>query len=828
MRFRVHVMMAVLKQNIGLFFNNPSGYVFITIFIMATAVLQFSWGDRFFLENLAELSPLNMNYPYLMLFFIPVLTMNIWSQEKQQGTDEFLLTLPATDLEITAGKFLAALFTYLATLLFSLGLVLVISFLGSPDPGLIFANYIAYILLGSAMLAIGMVASILTRNATIAFILGVLFNSMFMFSGFIGNIGELAGSLGWLATILQSIGFNEQSGMIKQFNDMASGVISLSNLVYFLSITAVMVYLNIIILGKRHWNTGKDNANLKYHFIVRVTCLIVAILSVNVILNRFYIRQDLSSEKMHTFSTTTKDLIKNLKRPVIIQAYISKEVPAQLFETKKTIISMLNEIAAISKGKIHVNIHETEAKSQEAEDAGDKFNIRPVPFQDIKDGQASLKEVFLGIAFVSGPYQEVTPFIGPSLPVEYELARSIRVVSESSRSKIGILKTDAKLKGGFSFAGGRPQQIPDWQVVTELRKQYEVVEVFADSKIPDDIDVLLAVLPSSLTQPEMTNLKNYIMSGGKTMLMCDPFPGFNPRLSPHLPKPSPGGGNPFMQQRQQPPKPKGNLDDVLKGIGLEFTKGKANTKGISFCYFNPHPRLNLQPELTIISSANEDSINKDSDITSGLQEIVMIFGGSLKKTDSSWAKFTPLLKTGGGINGITDWNSLSPRQFGPPSKPKRELKDERLIMAGRIQGSYKSTEKGSKEVAIDVITVMDVDFIGDQFFSLRSSGPKDLNFDNISFFLNCIDTLAKEKSFITLRKKRSRHRTLSWFDKIREQQRKTQNDLEAKAEKDAEAELKEAQKNFDAKVKEIADRKDLKKEDKEILVQTVQEKESRR
>ena len=92
----------------------------------------------------------------------------------------------------------------------------------------------------------------------------------------------------------------------------------------------------------------------------------------------------------------------------------------------------------------------------------------------------------------------VIPFFDRGLPVEYELTRSIRVVSRSARKKVGILSTDAKMMGGFdtrSFG-----QTPEWSIVTELKKQYEVSSVAADSPITAELDALIVAQPSSLTQ----------------------------------------------------------------------------------------------------------------------------------------------------------------------------------------------------------------------------------------------------------------------------------------------------------------------------------------
>jgi ABC-2 family transporter protein len=290
------VIGAIVRKDLRQYLGNPTGYVFLTLFIATTAAAAFLQ-EGFFARNLADLAELNKMMPAILMFFVPAVTMGAWSDERRAGTDEILLTAPVRDLEVVLGKYLGVLGMFTVSLGFSVAHVGVLGFLGDPDPGLMVSTYLGYWLMGALFCAIGLLASMFTPNATVAFILGALGCAGLVFAGsepwaagllgtaalgllfalgwfvvragdiagsaFAGGLGTVVGLAFWLPSLLpwlhdedqpnRFVGVFESLAVDDHFSSFGEGIVRLGDVIYFAGGATALLYLCAFLLGRRHW-----------------------------------------------------------------------------------------------------------------------------------------------------------------------------------------------------------------------------------------------------------------------------------------------------------------------------------------------------------------------------------------------------------------------------------------------------------------------------------------------------------------------------------------------------------------------------------------------
>ncbi|MEB2360529.1 MAG: Gldg family protein [Bryobacteraceae bacterium] len=789
MRSRGRIIQAVAVRELDGYFSTPTGYVFITLFVFLSGMAAF-WQERFFATNLANLDQLNRVFPYLLMMLVPAISMSLWSEEKKQGTEELLLTLPASNLEIVLGKYFAAVAIYTTALIFSLSHVVVLSWLGNPDPGLMASTYLGYWLMGIALLSLGMLASQLTDNLTVAFILGVV---LCAFPVLLNHAGVI------LPGHMQRVA--ERLSAPEQFRDLSNGVITITPLVYFGAFAVAGLYLNVALLGRRRWPTGPKSPFMRLHVLARAASLMAIVAGVTLLSGGVRFRVDATAEQIHSLSDQTRALLNGIdaSQPVFIHAFISPDVPRGYVDARTNLIAMLREFDAVGRNRVHTRIVQTVKYSPEAREAQERYNIRPYRVPVTEESARVMNEIFLGVAFTCGSEEFVIPIFDKGLPVEYELMRSIRVVSRAGRKKIGVLDTQARLFGGFDFQ--KRTQNQEWSIVQELRKQYEVVRISPDADYPEGLDALVAALPNTLTQPQLDRLTAYVKQGRPALILIDPMPAFNLELAPQeIPSPEPFGARPSS--------PRANLRPLLQALGIEW-----QTNRIAWDNHNPHPQLKTLPKEFVFVGKG---FNQKEPVSAGLQEMVLLYPGLLKPAGAG--EFIPLLETSEDAGTVRWENLVQQSMFGVSMNPDPPRAPEQKpgVLAARIGQPA------------NAIVVADADLIGEQFFELRRRGVENLNFDNVTFILNSVDQLAGDQSFIALRKRRPKHRTLEAVEartRKYEAQRLRETEM---AEATAEQRLKEAQSRLDRAVRDIEQRPDLDERTKQIMISNVQSVENRR
>ena len=851
---RSHVILAISKRNFHSYFSGILGYLFIIVFCVASAAMAFS--SIFFAANQANLDQLTEWYPWLLLFVIPAITMTTWSDERKLGTDELLFTMPATDVEILAGKYMAVLAVYTVALLFSMINIVVLAWLGTPDFGTLLSTYLGYWLAGAALLTAGMLASSLTNNSTVAFVLGgvfccvpvMLFYVTDIIEWFFSAVGSTV-SLYDLRTAVTSISLQQQ------LSDLGRGVLPLSGIAWFAFFAAVMLYLNLIVISKRRW-AASQQLGMGFQYLIRAACLLITFASLLSIFWTYPARADWSAENLFTLSDATRSTLKDLQKSqkITIQSFISPDVPGDYVEIRRQLRGLLREFEMQGGGAIEWRDVSVEPFSEDAEQAR-TLGIDPVRLSYDRNGKREEADVFMG-AFLQSPNDElVIPFFGKGLPIEYELTRSLRTVSQEQRLTVGILLTDARAIAEGDGQGGK------WEIVRELEKQYKVIAVNPSQPIlvaeapkveesPDEaeaakkpeearqnFDVLIAIMPSSLTDPQMENLLQYVKAGKPTLIFDDPCPFVFQNqsglaMAPRLPKPG-GGGNP-MFGGSPPPEQKadgGELTGLTKLLNVQWQYDQ-----IVYDRNNPHSEFStLPPEYAFVSRSGykegtEGPFSPESTVSKDLQDLVMLYPGTIvDRAGRAEQEFIPLLKTS-GESGLLPWEKFTSQAgFNPFAPGGTEINpNPRRVDDGKSHVLAAQIRNKTAENPLNVVFCSDIDMITDWFFLERNRGNLEVKFDNVTFVLNAVDALAGDETFIPLRSRRESLRTLKFVEDRTSALRTSLNKEEKSAQDDLDARLKKAEDDLRAEIKKISEDETLDPRSKETQLQQKEQQVNRR
>ncbi|MBO4368205.1 MAG: ABC transporter permease [Clostridia bacterium] len=240
-------MLAVWKREFQNYFLTPIGYVFMAVLLLAGGLV-------FHLDNVLRgtnsLVQMFGDLMYIFMICVPILTMKLISEEKRTKTDQLLLTSPLSIPAMVIGKYLAAVSVFLISVVCTAFNIIVINTYGRVYWGLILSNYLGYVLIGCVYIAIGLFMSSVTENQVSA---AVLTFGVILLLQIIENVGmslELPAYLSFIKTLASWF------SLYGKYYTFTAGIVSLANIIYFISFIAVLLFFTVRVIDKRRWSEG--------------------------------------------------------------------------------------------------------------------------------------------------------------------------------------------------------------------------------------------------------------------------------------------------------------------------------------------------------------------------------------------------------------------------------------------------------------------------------------------------------------------------------------------------------------------------------------------
>jgi len=251
---------AIAYRELRNYFVSPIAYVVLAGFLLLCGwffwiyLLQFSTYVSMYAQfqqpqmleqlNLNDMvmAPLLQNMVIIFLIMMPLVTMRLFAEERAQGTDELLLTSPIDTLEIALGKFFGAGLFFVAMLACTLLYPAILMYYGDPEIGSIVTGYLGILLVGLSFIALGLFTSTLTDNQIVAAVSSFVILLLFFAIGWPSNtLGETAGA------VLSYLSLTEH------LQQMVGGLVVSTDIIYFLSVIAVALFLSQRSLESLRW-----------------------------------------------------------------------------------------------------------------------------------------------------------------------------------------------------------------------------------------------------------------------------------------------------------------------------------------------------------------------------------------------------------------------------------------------------------------------------------------------------------------------------------------------------------------------------------------------
>ncbi len=487
-------MLAIFKREFKSLFWNITGWLFIGI----TLAL---FGLYFFVYNLSY------GYPYisyslsaiafLFMVTVPILTMRVLAEEKHAKTDQLLLTAPVSVGKIVLGKFLALALVYTICIGVICVAPLVLMIFGDVPLAETYVGILGFWLYGLATIAIGTFVSSLTESQVISAVVsfGLIFVGYMM-----SSICSVISSSGNLLTKI--LGCYD---LYTPLDDFFNGTLSITGIVYYLSVIALALFLTEQMIQKRRWTISRNMISTS----VFSTSMIVIVVALTVVVNLIasalpetYTQIDATSQKLYSITEDTEKYLDTLKDDVTLYVMVNKN------SKDDNVDRTLQKYASASK---HVKVKYVDP------------NVSPTFASKYTDSDVTSNSIIV----VCGDRSKVIDYNSDIYEYSYDSSYNYSVTGYDCEGQVTAAiqyVTSESTTNVYELTGHDESTLSgDFSEVFQKRfMNVESLNLLTVDAIPEDCQALFITAPQSdLSEDDLTKLSQYLGNGGKIYLSID-------------------------------------------------------------------------------------------------------------------------------------------------------------------------------------------------------------------------------------------------------------------------------------------------------------------
>ena len=483
-------MKSILTKELRVYFASASGYLVIAGLPLFASV-WFLVLSGFFEAGIASLRGFYGILPFALVVTLPALSMRMWAEERREGTDELLLSLPVSDLSFVAAKLFAAV----VVVLIALGLTLIVPMTlvgyGTFERGEGVVRYVGLALLALSILSLGQVFSLLARNQIVAYVLSLTASLVLTLAG-------STSATGTTQDVLRFLSFDSR------YRDFARGLISTDDAAFFLGLSAILVVGCLVILDRR-----RGRGLPRERRITRSLLLLLLVLAVGNA-QVFRLRIDTTRDRLHTLAPATRELLVSLPDQVQVTYAISDRLQDR-FTQPGQIVDLLLEYESASRGSLRLSLVDP-VNSERTEE----FQSRGVIGQQLEiaeAGEQTLALVYSGLVIEYLDRATVLPFVFSADTLEYDLTRALRDLIRDDVDRAVVIDTDP--------GNPAPPENRHGLLLARVSTGFEAQIVQPSDPLSDDVAVVIVPGAERLSRSSAARIAAYLSRGGAALLLAD-------------------------------------------------------------------------------------------------------------------------------------------------------------------------------------------------------------------------------------------------------------------------------------------------------------------